>query len=224
MYIGSDEEFALTKAIDINFPASSRFLCTKHLNDGTRAFLQTKVGVPQKDRNKRCKSLCGDDGLVNADDSIEFDKRSKQILVQPSKYPKFSTYFTNKLRPCVEAYVNRPSRESGISKWTNNNAESLNHIMKLDADWKVKSTPELIEMLYQMTLLHFKDLKRALYGEGTYRLYGKYKKMSFLRSVWKRFEEAKCNQIFSDSLKIKSNPQMLVISSSLRIQPSSYRH
>ena len=116
MYIGSDEEFSLTKAIDINFPASNRFLCTKHLNDGTRAFLQTKVGVPQKDRNKRCKSICGDDGLVNADDSIEFDKRSKQILVQSSKYPKFSTYFTNKLRPCVEAYVNRPSKESGISK------------------------------------------------------------------------------------------------------------
>ena len=78
--------------------------------------------------------------------------------------------------------------------------------MKLDGDWKVKSTPELIEMLYQMTLLHFKDLKRALYGEGNYRLYGKYKKMSFLRSVWKRFEEAKCNQILSDFLenKIKS--------------------
>ena len=76
--------------------------------------------------------------------------------------------------------------------------------MKLDAE--VRSTPELIEMLYQMTLLHFKDLKRALYGEGNYRLYGKYKKMSFLRSVWKIFEEAKRNQIFSDFLenKIKS--------------------
>ena len=51
MYIESDEELDLTNAIDINFPASNRLLCTKHLNDGTRAYLQTKVGVPQKDRN-----------------------------------------------------------------------------------------------------------------------------------------------------------------------------
>ena len=48
--------------------------------------------------------------------------------------------------------------------------------MKDHADWKVKSTPELVEKLYQMTLLRFKDLERALYGEGNYRLDGKYKK------------------------------------------------
>ena len=79
------------------------------------------------DRNDIRKSIFGDNGLVNADDSIDFDKRSKKILVQSSKYPKFPKYFSSKLRPCVEAYVNGPSRGSGISKWTNDNAES--HIL-----------------------------------------------------------------------------------------------
>ena len=68
--------------------------------------------------------------------------------------------------------------------------------MKLDADWKVKSIPELIEMLS-------KDLKRALYGEGNYRLYGKHKKNSFRRSVWKSFDEAQRKQKFSDFLEKK---------------------
>ena len=55
-HIGSDDELALTKAIDFNLPASIRFLCTKHLRDGTLAYLQTKVGVPQEERNEICRS------------------------------------------------------------------------------------------------------------------------------------------------------------------------
>ena len=77
-------------------------------------------------------------------------------------------------------------------------------VKQFTRNWrKIKSTPELIEMLYQVTLLHFKDLKRALYGEGNYRLYGKYKKNSFPRSVWKSFDEAKRKQKFSAFLENK---------------------
>ena len=51
MIFGIDEEQALlVNAIASNFPASEHFLCTKHLKDGTRAYMQAKVGVPQKDR------------------------------------------------------------------------------------------------------------------------------------------------------------------------------
>ena len=35
MYIGSDEESALTKAIESVFPSSIRMLCTRHLKDNT---------------------------------------------------------------------------------------------------------------------------------------------------------------------------------------------
>ena len=95
-------------------------------------------------------------------------------------------------------------------------------MLKHDADWKVKRTAELIEMLSQMTLLHFKDLKRALYGEGNYRLYGKYKKKSFPRSVWKSFD-GKLKQKFSDFLRRKEKPKMKVISFNLHVPPSPCR-
>ena len=70
MYIGSDDETALVNAIDSNFPASNRFLCTNHLNDGTINYLQTKVGVPQKERKNICKSIFGEKGIANANDPI----------------------------------------------------------------------------------------------------------------------------------------------------------
>ena len=129
---------------------------------------------------------------------------SKDVLVQVAKYPKFSNYFQKKLKPTVEAGVNLPSRNSiSVTNWTNNNCESLNHIMKLDANWKVKTTPDLIQMLHDMTLLHFKYFRRAMYGDGNYRLYGTYKKCLFGRNVWNNLDEAGRQKKFSDFLKGK---------------------
>ena len=73
--------------------------------------------------------------------------------------------------------------------------------MKLDADWKAQR--KLIEMLYEMTLLHFKDLKRSIYDEGNYRLHGRYREMFIPRSVWKTYDEGKQSKMFSNFLENK---------------------
>ena len=75
--------------------------------------------------------------------------------------------------------------------------------MKLDANWKVQSTPDLITMLHDITRLHFKDFKRALYGEGNYRLCGKYKKFAITRNAWKSLDEAERQKMFTDFVKNK---------------------
>ena len=58
-------------------------------------------------------------------------------------------------------------------------------------------------MLYEMTLLHFKDLKRSIYGEVNYRLHGRYREMFIPRSVWKTYDEVKRSKIFRNFLEIK---------------------
>ena len=73
--------------------------------------------------------------------------------------------------------------------------------MKLDANWKVKNTPDLINMLHGITLLHFKDFERALYGEGNYRLYGEYTKCPIPRNVWKKLAEVDRQKQFSYFIK-----------------------
>ena len=142
--------------------------------------------------------------MVNANDSLDFDRKAKDVIVKAANYPKFSAYFKNKLQPSVKNYVNTPSKNSiTISNWTNNNCESLNHIMKLDANWKIKNSPELIRMLHEMTLLHFKDFRRALYGAGNYRLCGKYRKYMIPRNVWKNLNEDDRRKKFSDFVQNK---------------------
>ena len=116
MYIGSDDETASVNAIDSNCPTSNRFLCAKHLKDGPVNYLQTKVGVPQKERKNICKSIFGEKGIANANDSQEFDAMSKDVLVQIAKYPKFSNYFQQKLKPTVEADVKLPTGRTTIAK------------------------------------------------------------------------------------------------------------
>ena len=171
--------------------------------------MQAKVGVPQKDRKIITKKIFGEDGIVNADDTAEFDARSKKNLKDIVKYPKFATYFQKKLKPTVENFVSDPARRSkSTTTWTNNNCESLNHIIKLDADWKVQTTPALINMLHEMTQLHFKDLKRSLYGEGNYRLYGKYKKYLIKPAIWMSLPNEKREKKFTDFLMNKKLPKV----------------
>ena len=156
-------ERALVHAIDSNFPVLNQFLCSRHLKYGTLNYMQRNVGVLH--RMNICDSIFGwggGGGMINANDSIDFKRTSKRVLVNEATYPKFLDYFKNKLQPSVKNYLNAPSKKyNSTSNWTNNNYESLNHIMKLDANWKVKSRPDLINMLHGITLLHFKDIKRA---------------------------------------------------------------
>ena len=82
--------------------------------------------------------IFGGKGVINTNNSIDFERKSKRMLAKAATYLKCLDYFKNKLQPTVKNYLNVPSKKSNsTSSWTNNNCESLNHIMKLDANWKV---------------------------------------------------------------------------------------
>ena len=143
-------------------------------------------------------------GMVNANNSFDFDRKVKDVVVRAANFPKFSEYFKNKLQPSINTDVEAPSRNAiTINNWMNNNCESLNHIMKFDANWKVKNSPELMRMLHEMTLLHFKDFRGALYGTGNYRLFDKYRKHKIPRNVWKKLSEDDRQERFSDFVQNK---------------------
>ena len=80
MIFGSDEEQAITKAIESVYPSSNRTLCTKHLKDNVVAYMQHESGVPQKDRHRIAEKIFGEDGLTVADTSQLFEKRSRSAL------------------------------------------------------------------------------------------------------------------------------------------------
>ena len=50
--IGSDDEKAMTKALDMCFGESERYLCTKHMKDNLNRFLIQKEEIDEKSRRK----------------------------------------------------------------------------------------------------------------------------------------------------------------------------
>ena len=68
-----------------------------------------------------------------------FDDKVPQLLQLAKNYPKFGTYFMKHVRPALKNYVFGPSNENNVRKWTNNNCESLNHILKLEAGENTRS-------------------------------------------------------------------------------------
>ena len=166
--------------------------------------MQKEVGIPQKERKSISKFLFGENGIVTADSSFSFDKKSAVVFKVVSKFPKFAEYFRKRLKPTIENYVNTACRKAPYSQlWTNNNYESLNHIIKMAADWKSAKTAELISMLHNITLLHFKAQRRSLYGTGNYRLSGTFKIYFVSREYWHTLGEGGKAQIFKDFLKHK---------------------
>lgn len=49
MEFETDDEKALTRAIEHVFPSATRYLCTKHIKDNVNHYLQNKVGMETKE-------------------------------------------------------------------------------------------------------------------------------------------------------------------------------
>ena len=171
--------------------------------------MANEAGVPQKVCQRIADKIFGDDGLSVADDSAVFDKRSHAALKEAKHLPKFVSYFTKKLNPLLQTYVVNPAIQKDIvSNWTNNNCESLNHIMKLDAEWKSGNTARLIELLHDMVRLHFRDSRRALYGNGNYRLVKNQKRrFGISKETWQQLSDSaeKFDAFLKNDYKRKSD-------------------
>jgi len=161
MEFGSDDEKGITKAIEHVFPLATRYLCTKHLKDNVRHYLQNKIGVEKGERDIIMAQIFGTGGITDANNTIDFESRSEHLeTIINKQHPTFAPYFTNSLKPRLQKYVFEPSRRNTEHvNWTNNNAESINNILKLSVDWKPKHAQDLIHKLFSVTA-PFRGLKK----------------------------------------------------------------
>ncbi|CAC5394841.1 unnamed protein product [Mytilus coruscus] len=191
--VGSDDEGGLTKALDSVFPNARRLLYTKHIKDNVSDHLKNKIGSNDKERYEILDSIFGSTGLITAQDHDEFNKKATNISVC---YQNFDTYF-QKLKERLYEYVLKPRNQlQHVDLWTNNNCESINHVFKTAINWKPQSIPELFKTLHELVKLEFADLRRALYSQGNYLLFGYFKRHQLLYQCWltKTSEIAmKCN-------------------------------
>ena len=89
MEIGSDDEKALTKSIQMCFPEAKRSLCTKHLKDNVSEYLKNKIGVNNSERHNVVEKIVGNAGVLDAKNTFEFEERSDFLLSDLNMYPSF---------------------------------------------------------------------------------------------------------------------------------------
>ena len=149
----------------------------KHLKDNITEYLKNKIGIKTKNRIHLIDLIFGEQGILNSADPFQFEERCSQLLTNATT-PDFNNYFERTLKPKLEFNYKNLGREglNAANRWTNNNAESINNIMKLGDNWKPQSTPALIHLLADMIKLQQLDSQRALCNSGNYRLFGFSKK------------------------------------------------
>ena len=178
---GTDDEKALTNAIDMTFPSATRKLCSKHIKDNIIRHLTDKIPKTTEERNIIVREIFGPTGVATANDSAHFSERNeamKQKLRQD--HQDFLEYYEK----YVEAKIADHCIDDNDSLWTNNNTESMNHRLKQAIKWNPKKTDDLVEQLYNVVRVQMTDLRRALYGTGNFSLAPRLGKHKLAVAVW----------------------------------------
>ena len=94
--------------------------------------------------------------------------------------------------------------------WTNNNSESLNHILKMSINWTPQALINLIETLRNVVGGLYQDVTRAIVGRGQFRLAEDFSQFFIERSFWRqKTDKAKKNHLnrFGKCLKLSDSRQ-----------------
>ena len=133
---------------------------------------QDKIGVCQKDRTLLVASIFGPSGVTNAGDQATFDYRLRLTEdIYTDTAPSFHSYFNNRLVLLLQTNFNTASTASNMPslvKWTNNNCESTNVILKHAIHGKSLPLPALVLKLYDVVRGQYDDMRCALVGQGDY--------------------------------------------------------
>ena len=219
--IGTDEEFALMKAISKAFPTAETILCTKHLKDGLIRNARDKFNV-----DKTTVSLMKAEffnKLLFKKTSAEFSECSRHICTKYSNGDEKLGKFLSKFSDSLGKNVWNKLDDERSNYWTNNNCESLNHVMKNFLDWKVVKVSYLIQELEKLVNNQYKDLFRSFSGEGSYHLTNAFADFKVPKNLWDNLPEKKqikhLNKALQECYKQKGgNIQKTILSSDKKFE------
>ena len=185
LVIGTDDEKAMVNAITSSFPDSHHILCTRHLRQNVNQKL-TDAAVDKSDKNMLIEKMFGDEGIINSDDTVCFEEKCEEFesLSQSVSEP-FLRYFQKRVKINLDKKRKEPDTVANADKqWTNNNCESLNHVLKQSIQWKSQPLIDLIEQAEELVMSQFTDLRRSLFGMGRFILADSHKQFAISRNVW----------------------------------------
>ena len=100
----------------------------------------------------------GTSGLIGCNDMVTFEPCAAKMQVKElSNAPAdFHDYVIRRVLPLMRQNV-----LSGNSLWTNNNCESINHVLKQAVAWRPQQLPDLINVLQKLVESQYTEADRV---------------------------------------------------------------
>jgi len=154
--LGSDDELAVRKCFKHFFPRAVTVACSWHLKENVGRKLNELLSTSSEIRKRIFNGLFGVDDLIACDDEVSYDAAVDKLRcgVLTEGPAAFISYFEGRLNSLMrENVIAGPGR----STTTNNNCESINHVIKQSVKWKLTQMPELIDKLRSLVDGQYND-------------------------------------------------------------------
>lgn len=113
--------------------------------------------------------LFGADGLATSGDDETLDNRMAMVMqfIRQNNIDAVA-YVHDRIIPKIanNCRLMWNERWLGQQQWTNNNCESINHVLKMKLDWKPARLTDLVEHLREQVRHQYRELQRALGSQG----------------------------------------------------------
>ncbi|WAR31703.1 hypothetical protein MAR_034245 [Mya arenaria] len=97
----------------------------------------------------------------------------------------FLPYLNGRIVSLIKNHVHIPKRVRNIdSNWTNNNAESMNNLLKIGTNHKVEDMTDLIDIIYRIVQSMYKDVEKSIVSMGNYKLTQPYEHHKMSVDAW----------------------------------------
>ena len=216
LVIGSDEELAIRKAIREALPNSTNVICIRHVNENVIRQLQNKVGLSESDRRRVLHFIFGTDGIVSTSDVDVFDGKMtelKEMVAGLANNDSFNSYVDSTLAEALLNGIIKPSQRCSLSAWTNNNCESINHVLKSAVNWKTLQLTKLVDELRSLVATQKKDIANAIIGQGNYYLSPHAQHYSVTPYEWQELSPNSRQRKVMDFIKDRKTSRNMVQSS-----------
>lgn len=115
-------------------------------------------------------------------------------------FQEFLSYFNTRLVANLRSNV-----VIGYPNWTNNNSESINHVLKSYTQWRVQQLPDLVEKLRLLVESQQIEADRSLCGRGDFELKPAYANHRLTIDIWKEMNDAQRSRSSSACFRLKSS-------------------
>ena len=172
----------MRKAMQHSFAPASLVICNRHLKVNVIRQLDAVMGSRCTLRKAVVVRLFGDDGVATCTDVITFDdavdRFRRETLAEAD--PDIKQYIENRIIVLLQQ-----NTAAGKAGWTNNNSESINHVLKQVVQWRSQKLPELVSRLRTLVDAQFIEADRAMCGRGDYSLVPSHAKFRLTVNAWK---------------------------------------